>query len=73
MHSFADRPPGTLWVPAFVVVAEGFSPVAASWRNTFAAGQKPSASITKPFGLRRVVQNHVSHSKHLRLSISQAT
>jgi hypothetical protein len=26
MHDFADRPPGTLWVPAFVVEAEGFSP-----------------------------------------------
>jgi hypothetical protein len=51
MHGFANRPPGTLWVPAFVVVAEGFSPAAAAWRSMRAAGLKPSAGRTKPFGL----------------------
>jgi len=61
MHVFAGRPPGTLWVPAFVVVAEGFSPAAVGWRNTLAARLKPSASITKPFGLRLVAQNSASH------------
>jgi len=28
MPVFANRPPGTLWVPAFVTPAEGFSPTA---------------------------------------------
>ena len=51
MHGFAGRPPGTLWVPAFDVEAEGFSP-AAGWRTTRAAGLKPSASSTKPYGLK---------------------
>src|SRR5258705_12719290 len=34
LHGVADRPPGTLWVPAFVMPAEGFSPAAAGWRTT---------------------------------------
>ena len=29
MQVFANRPPGTLWVPAFVLVAEAFTPAAA--------------------------------------------
>ena len=48
---------------AFVAVAEGLSPAAAAKCNTRAAGLKPSASGTKPFGLRRVVQNRASHPK----------
>src|SRR6266542_2691400 len=50
MPGFADRPPGTPWVPAFVAVAAGFSP-AAGWRTTRTAGLKPAARRTKPFGL----------------------
>jgi len=33
MHVFADRPPGTLWVPAFVTVAQSFSSWAARGVN----------------------------------------
>jgi hypothetical protein len=51
MHVFADRPPGTFWVPAFVVEAEGFSPAARVVRQP-AAGLKPSARLTKPYGLK---------------------
>jgi len=30
-----------------VMLAEGFSPAAVGWRNTRAAGLKPSAAVTK--------------------------
>jgi hypothetical protein len=33
MRRFTDRPPGTLWVPAFVLPAEGFSPAAREVRQ----------------------------------------
>ena len=51
MQRFAGRPPGTLWVPAFVVYAEGFSPAARMMRRPVATGLKPAARVTKPYGL----------------------
>jgi hypothetical protein len=51
MRGFANRPPGTLWVPAFVMRAEGFSPTARVVRQPAAAELKPSARLTKPYGL----------------------
>jgi len=50
MHGFAHHvssPQG------FVNLAEGLSPAAADWRNTLAAGLKPSATTTKA-GTQRV-------------------
>src|SRR6266508_6115373 len=61
MHGFADRPPGTLWVPAFVVEAEGFSPAARVVRQP-AAGLKPSARFTKPCQLTARLKDAVGES-----------
>jgi hypothetical protein len=51
IHRFANRPPGTLWVPVFVMQAKGFSPAARVVRQPAVVGLKPSASMTNPFGL----------------------
>jgi len=50
MPGFVNRLPGTLWVPAFIVEAEGFRS-ADGWCTTPAAGRKPSAHSTKRCGL----------------------